>query len=45
VRRYGYARSRNANSSRAAKIDDLRKAIQIGLDSGPADDFDIDDIR
>lgn len=30
---------------RAAKMDALRRAIQTGLDSGPADDFDIDDIR
>jgi antitoxin ParD1/3/4 len=30
---------------RAAKMDALRKAIQMGLDSGPAEDFDIDDIK
>jgi antitoxin ParD1/3/4 len=30
---------------RAAKMDALRKAIQIGLDSRPAEDFDIDDIK
>jgi Arc/MetJ-type ribon-helix-helix transcriptional regulator len=26
-------------------MDALRKAIQMGLDSGPAEDFDIDDIK
>jgi antitoxin ParD1/3/4 len=30
---------------RAAKMDALRKAIQIGLDSGPAEDFDIDSVK
>ena len=30
---------------RAAKMDTLRKAIQMGLDSGAAEDFDIDDIK
>jgi antitoxin ParD1/3/4 len=30
---------------RAAKMDALRKAIQMGLDSGAAEDFDIDDIK
>ena len=30
---------------RAAKMDALRRAIQTGLDSGPADDFGIDDIK
>lgn len=30
---------------RAAKMDALRRAIQTGLDSGPAEDFDIDDIK
>jgi hypothetical protein len=30
---------------RAAKMDAIGKAIQMGLDGGPADDFDIDDIK
>jgi antitoxin ParD1/3/4 len=30
---------------RAAKMDALRAAIQMGLNSGPADDFDIDDVK
>ena len=30
---------------RAAKMDALRKAIQMGLDSGPAEDFDIGDVK
>jgi antitoxin ParD1/3/4 len=30
---------------RAAKMDALRRAIQTGLDSGPAHDFDIADTK